>query len=417
MAAIFVLPAKTAGQWGPVASYVSTAGWAAAAEREMGRSWIVSPDGIIDDAEAHHRATINHRPDGGDRRRFRHVPDVAKTLAKDGRDLLQARRFSVAADGPWAGHHIDFVWQRHDLFQTAGLDLADELDCPSVLFVPATIVWEAQRWGTRRPGWGRPLERLGERPALQRATVVACGSDLVAREAMRIGTPSDRIVITPTGVDMARFEVDARDGDDIRTELGLTGRFVVGWAGSFRPFHALNLAIEAVEDLPDVSLLLVGDGPERSTIEALAAERGVHAVFTGTLDHQDLVRHLSAMDVGVVLARQTDGFHYSPLKLAEYLAAGLATVAPDVPTISSRLHHEEDVLLTPPADPVALRAAIVRLQNDPDLRTRLGQQGRRAAAADLTWDRQVRHVLEATRTRRHREPLEPSAPSNNKAVP
>lgn len=397
MAAIFVLPAKTAGHWGPVASYLSTAGWATAAEHELGESWIVSPEGIIDEREARRRATANYRTDGGKHRRYRHVPDVAKTMAKDVRDLAKARGFAIDPAGPWARRTIDFVWQRHDLFQTAGLDLADELGCPSVLFVPATVVWEAKRWGTDRPGWGGVLERLGERPALRRATVVACGSEVVARQAVRIGTPSERIVITPTGVDVDRFTVDEAAGAEVRAQLGLTDRFVVGWVGSFRPFHALQSAVEAVEGLEGVSMLFVGDGPERSTIEAMTAERGIHAVFTGTVDQADLVRHLAAMDVGLVLARRTDGFHYSPLKLAEYLAAGLATIAPDVPSVSTHLRHDQDLLLTPPLDTAALRAAIERLQHDPALKERLGRQGRRTAETELSWDRQVRRVLRATR--------------------
>lgn len=397
MAAVFVLPTLTAGQHGPVAAYLSTAGWAAAAGELLDGAWIVSPDGTIDPAEARRRATTRSgRPAGPPGApRHPHVPAVVKTFVKDVRRFRQARRFAVAPDGPWTGRRVDFVWQRHELFHTAGLDLADALGVPSVLFAPATTVWEAERWGTRRPGWGSLLERIGERPALARADVVACGSPEVAEQAQRLGVAPERLVITPTGVDLELFDDVARQRVAQRQALGVTDRFVVGWVGSFRPFHAIGRAIDAVAGLPDATLLLVGDGPERASVEAQARARGVAAVFTGTVGHDRLPAHLAAMDVGLVLAPTGAGFHYSPLKLAEYLAAGLAVVAPDVQTVASRMTHGVDGLLVEPADPAALRTALARLHDDPELRARLGRAGQEAAHARWSWAEQVRTVLGA----------------------
>jgi glycosyltransferase involved in cell wall biosynthesis len=328
------------------------------------------------------------------------VPAPAKTLAKDVLRYRRAGAFHVDPAGPWAadGTHLDFVWQRHELFQTAGLDLARALGRPSVLFAPATAVWEAERWGTHRPGWGGLVERLGERPALTTADVVACGAPEVAEQALRLGTDPERVVITPTGVDLDLFDPPAdaaarRDAE--RERLGLADRFVVGGGGSFRPFHSLDRAVAAVAGRPDVALLLVGDGPERPAVEARARELGVHLVCTGTVDHADLPRHLSAMDVGLVLGPADGAFHYSPLKLAEYLAAGLPVVAPAVGTITSRLADGVDALLVDPADPAALGAAVLALQREPELRERLGRAGRATAEAHWSWDEQVRRVVAA----------------------
>ena len=159
----------------------------------------------------------------------------------------------------------------------------------------------------------------------------------------------------------------AGEGRAVRTRLGLGDvgdAFVLGWVGSFRPFHALHRLVEVAAGLEGVTLLLVGDGPERPAVEARARELGVRAVFTGTVPHLDLPRYLAAMDAAAVIAPDHGEFHYSPLKLAEYLAAGLPVVAPDVETVSSRLVHEEHALLVLPADRSALRAAIVRLRDD-----------------------------------------------------
>lgn len=408
--AIFVLPNVPTRTSPPQADYLSTAGWAAAAARVLGTSWIVTPFGILDPAEARRKAapavarpetTAPDRstPDVGTLAR-RYTPAIIKTLAKDLRDHRRAARFDIDPHGPWAGDAVDFVWQRHELFQTAGLDLARKIGVPSVLFVPSTKVWEADQWGTRRPGWGPLTERAGEQPALQRADVVACGSAEVAEQAVRLGTPQDRILITPTGVDLDLFDVQGTGRDGQRQALGLEGRFVIGWVGSFRPFHAVGRLIDAAPAVADVSLLLVGDGPEREHLEALAARRGVHAVFTGSLPHGDLPRHLAAMDVGVVLANAGAGFHYSPLKLAEYLAAGLPVVAPGVAQVARRLTDGTNALLVAPDRPEELRTALERLRSDDALRAEIGRRGRQVAEEQWSWDLQVRRVLDAVGARR-----------------
>lgn len=320
------------------------------------------------------------------------IPDVAVTALKDVRQYLRGSSFRIGADGPWSGHSVDFVWQRHELFHTAGIDLAERLAVPSVVFAPATPVWEARRWGVNRPGWGSLVERFGEHPTLRRASLVACGSDEVAEQVVRMGTSPDAVLITPTGVD--RDQVVGDEGLAVRTSLGLGDGFVLGWMGSFRPFHAVHRLVEAVAGMPGVTLLLVGDGPERPAVEARADELGVKAVFTGTVTHDDLAAHLAAMDAAAVVAPDDGSFHYSPLKLAEYLAVGLAVVAPDVPTVSSRLESGVHALLVEPTDQGALRGAIQSLRDDADLRTELGKAARAEVEANWAWDNQVHRVAD-----------------------
>ena len=377
-----------------MAALLSTAGWAAAAERVLGRSWVVTPGGVLTAAEARRGGSDPVLRSPGRPSMRRRLPTVAKTATKDALNWRLSRRFDIDPDGPWAGADVTLVWQRHDLFQTAGLNLARRLKAPSVLFVPAAKVWEAERWGTSRPGWGRWLERRAERPSLLRADLVACGSQTVAEQVVRIGVPHERVLVTPTGVDLDLFG-EAPDSGPLRRRLGLEGRFVVGWVGSFRRFHALEQAVEATSTVPGATLLLVGDGPERARIQGGARNLGVPATFTGTVPHHELPAYLAAMDVAVILATREVPFHYSPLKLAEYLAAGLPVVAPATGQLAERLTDGVDAILVPPHDVAATAAALRRLQADPEERARLGKAARAAAEAEWSWDDQVRRVVEA----------------------
>jgi glycosyltransferase involved in cell wall biosynthesis len=100
------------------------------------------------------------------------------------------------------------------------------------------------------------------------------------------------------------------------------------------------------------------------------------------------------MDAGVLLGAPGQPFHYSPLKLAEYVAAGMPVIAPDFPAISSRLTDGEDALLVEPYDVGALADAFRALAADEELGSRL-RAGARATAAAWSWDEQVRRVYDA----------------------
>jgi glycosyltransferase involved in cell wall biosynthesis len=358
----------------------------------LGNAWIVTPAGLVDPDEARRRASHPRLSTVATPAWRRRLPTPAKIAAKDIRQWRRARRFEVDPAGPWSEHEIRFVWQRHDLFQMAGLRLARDLDVPSVVFVPATLIWESSQWEVRRPGWATWLERFGESPALRGADVVACGSDVVAEQVHRLGVRDERILITPTGVDLSLFAPQPGPSA-MRKELGLQEKFVVGWVGSFRRFHALEQAVDAVARIENAVLLMVGDGPERARIRRLARDRGVTAKFTGTVPHAELPEYLAAMDVALVLASPGQVFHYSPLKLAEYLAAGLPVVAPRVAQLADRLTDDVDAVLVPPGDAQALAASLQQLHDDIALRERLAKSARVAAEARWSWDHEVRRIL------------------------
>ncbi len=216
-----------------------------------------------------------------------------------------------------------------------------------------------------------------------------------------MGVAEKRIVITSTGIDPDLF-AEVVDRGATRARLGLGDQFVVGWIGSFRKFHALEQAVEAVARLDHATLLLVGDGPERPKIEARARERGVALVCTGTVAHDEIPAHLAAMDVALVLSAADAPFHYSPLKLAEYLAAGLPVIAPRAGDLPQQLRDGVDAVLVAPGDSTELASVLVRLQRDPAERLGLAAAARSAAADRFSWDQSVEQVLEAARARRCR---------------
>jgi glycosyltransferase involved in cell wall biosynthesis len=394
--ALFVMP-RGGREWANAAAlWVTVAGWAEAARRRFGAAWVVTPDAVVaPDAVLDHTRPVPSIATA----RFPFVPTVVQTAAKDARRARRASAFRDAGErDEWRDALLAFVWQHHDLFHRAGAPVATRHRVPLVSYVHAPQVWEARRWGVHRPGWGRWVERYGEQPQLRESDVVACVSDEVADELVRLGVGRNQILVSPMAVDAERFTPSV-SGAETRRALGLIDTFVVGWVGSFRGFHGLDSLVEAFGVLharvPRTRLLLGGTGAELANVRDHAARLGIEdaVVLPGAIAHLDMPELVAAMDVAVVSARPGSGFHYSPLKLREYMASGVPTVAPRLGEVPRTVRDGEDALLYPAGDAEALAAQLLRVYDDEALRSSLATRGRELVIATATWDVRLEELL------------------------
>ncbi len=147
---------------------------------------------------------------------------------------------------------------------------------------------------------------------------------------------------------------------------------------------------------PATHVIIVG-GSEDELAPIRAAARGLSNVrFTGQLPPVDAWQYLVAADVGVVpyLPAGRDTVPYqSPLKIFEYMAAGCAIVASDLPHLHELLVDGRNATLVPPGDPDALAAAITALAKDPQRMRELAATGRREIQG-RTWERRAKLILE-----------------------
>jgi glycosyltransferase involved in cell wall biosynthesis len=398
--AVIVMPRRRAEGGSAAGLWTLAAGWAKAAERRFGSAWVVTLDGVASPDDVLGFADPGRGPTTRRAPKPRVLPMVLRTAAKDVvRAWAGHAARHVTAPTEWLDHKLAFVWQHHDLFQSPGEAIARRHRCPLVSFVDAPLVWEARRWGVARPGWGRLVERYVEQPQLRASDVVACVSDEVAREVARLGVGREQIIVSPNAVDAERF-APAGNNPAVREPHGLGDAFVVGWVGTFRRFQGLDTIIGAFGVLqqadPRARLLLVGDGAERAHVERVVDEAGVRGVvFAGAVGARAVPDLLGAMDVAVVSAREGEGFHYSPLKLREYLACGRAVVAPRLGEIPVFVDDGVHALLYEPGDAHDLAAKLRRLRDDPELRLRLGAAGRQLVVATATWDVRLAELLDS----------------------
>ena len=220
------------------------------------------------------------------------------------------------------------------------------------------------------------------------------------------GVERRRILQIEWGADTTRFRPDAvgvphwrRDPDTI----------VAVFAGAFRAWHGAVQLVEAVRLLHargrrEYRAVLMGEGPERPAVERAA--KGVEGVtFTGPVAHADMPAALAAADIGVApfdAARHPPlslAFYWSPLKVFEYMASGLAVVTPALPRLASLVEHGVEGVLYRPSTSAALAEALERLA-DPATRAAMGQSARARAVAEYSWEAHCRRLDEAIRALR-----------------
>ncbi|PAM94769.1 hypothetical protein B4N84_10920, partial [Flavobacterium sp. IR1] len=95
---------------------------------------------------------------------------------------------------------VSLVWEQHDLFPGKGYEMAKKYNAPFAIYVHAPQVWESQKWGVKRPIWGKILERM-EAKSLQRADHIACVSQQVADKLEEMGIPKEKILVSPMAMD------------------------------------------------------------------------------------------------------------------------------------------------------------------------------------------------------------------------
>jgi glycosyltransferase involved in cell wall biosynthesis len=292
----------------------------------------------------------------------------------------------VAAAAAEQGADVIFETQVH--FSNSGARAARITGLPLVLddCSPSS---EEVMLGSGLPGLAH---RLLKRPARTAAVVVAV-SQALRQRLIEEGISPEKICVVPNGVDLAAYEDIDRPA--ARARLGLSDRFVIGFVGSFQPWHRVELLVEAFAHLAydrRVHLLLVGNGPGRESALTAARRLGVRHRVTviGAVQPSEVPELICSLDVGV-LPGSNDYGH--PMKVLEYAAAGLARVAPDLAPVREIIQPGVTGLLFPPGDVSALASALTRLMTDDNLRQRLGERARSHVSVGASWKDRARALV------------------------
>ncbi|MFK7964987.1 MAG: TIGR04063 family PEP-CTERM/XrtA system glycosyltransferase [Burkholderiaceae bacterium] len=259
--------------------------------------------------------------------------------------------------------------------------------------------WEdaAATRGTSRHGGPRyQASRLLETLAFRQAdaiTTICAGlkNDITAR-----GIDPSKVTLIPNGVDPDLFPVDSAPDQRLVDELNLRGATVLGYAGSFSPYEGLELLLEAVgrvlPQCPALKVLLIGAGGNEHELRAMTKQLNLqdHVIFTGRVEHAQIQRYYSVVDVFVYPRMSTRLTNMvTPLKPLEAMAAGRLVLASDVGGHQELIEHQKTGILFKANDAGSLADEIVKLVTDRAAWPMLRHTGRQFVETERTWTRGV----------------------------
>jgi glycosyltransferase involved in cell wall biosynthesis len=244
-------------------------------------------------------------------------------------------------------------------------------------------------------GVGLPgLARLVLQRQAKAAARIVVSSRAIRRLLVGEGIPEEKLHVVPNGIDTAAF--GRSNHGESRRELGIDDSCVVGFVGSFQPWHRVDRLVQACEKLSSkhrVRLLLVGDGPGLPPALALAERLGLSdsVISLGSVPPSRVPAIVAAFDIGALPGTNDYG---NPMKLLEYAAGGVATVAPDVEPVREALGSGISALLFPPEDLVGLTQMLGMLAGDAPLRRSMGKRAQKEVATSCSWTIRARDMLD-----------------------
>lgn len=316
--------------------------------------------------------------------------ELARTQASEVHGLLLNGPLLEHLERLHAARPVDVVYERHSLWSLAGLQFARRHGLPFLLEVNAPLA--AQQEEYRSLANAAPARGL-EQMLLRNADRVLVPSRTLGDYVAAQGCRRRALRVVPCGVPrefLSRSRVDDRKD----------GEFVVGFLGSLKPWHGLDILMLAFRELlqrwDGYRLVVVGDGPMRARLEQFRDSMPITRAaveIVGAVPYHEVPGHLARMDVGIAPYPPLPMFYFSPLKIFEYAAAGLPIVASGCGQIAEVLTHRSNALLHPPGSVRKIVKHVELLRTQPNLGSRLGRRARQVVAKRYTWDRLAARLL------------------------
>lgn len=291
---------------------------------------------------------------------------------------------------------FDILYERYGLMGYGGLLAARMLGIPLVYEVNGDVVEEYRRYDIKlsRSQWAviRGLTRIMFAKVSHTVTV-----DRALKERIERSWHGDasKITIIQNGADFELFAA-RRNTEELRQRFGVSAGCIIVFVGGFFPWSGLDVLVRAFSTvrsrIPDASMILIGDGPEREKVASMLNGLGLESTvcLTGLLPKRQVADYVSIADVAV--APYVDWRESTGLKVFEYMAAGKAVVMSAKNHRHPILTDENNALLVEPGDVEELSTALHRIMTDPALRVRLGTEAQELARFSYTWDHTVQQI-------------------------
>ncbi|MCC7087169.1 MAG: glycosyltransferase family 4 protein [Pirellulales bacterium] len=297
---------------------------------------------------------------------------------------------------------IGIFWKLLNLCRQHRVGIWHAHDYKSNLFGLMLKPFWSMKLVTTVHGWGASGRRTSSYYQLDRHLLryyerVICVSEDLVKECLEYKVPSDRCILVHNAIDTGEFKVQ-RDKRIAKQQAGIDpNRFMIGAVGRLAPEKAFDLLIHSIDQLlkegQNVGLIIVGEGAERSQLEALI----------GQLDRGDRVKLLGFQRDVIPVYRMMDAFALSSLReglpnvVLEALATGVPVVASRIAGVPRLIQDGCTGLLIDPGNTEQLTTALRQMILDPGLCDRLAVAGRKVVEARFSFEfrmEKIRNIYE-----------------------
>lgn len=288
---------------------------------------------------------------------------------------------------------ISFIYERFAFFSWTGMLLAKRLKAPLFLEVNYTTHTPLVR---KRTNILMPLARYIENEVLNSADAIFVVSSFLKKQLIELGVSEKKIHLTVNAVDKDIFGVNY-NSVEIKDKYCLRDTIVIGYVGGFYHWHELDLLLKAVKTVEreknNLSLLLIGEGPDKSKLKDLYKKMGMHSklIMPGEVEHKELPKYLNAMDICIL----PDTNNYcSPVKIFEYMAMGKPVIAPELDNIRDIIVDKINGILFKPKDYVELGNALELLLENKELYRKISVAAKEEIFKYHLWSNNAENILE-----------------------
>lgn len=287
---------------------------------------------------------------------------------------------------------VDFIYERYSLYMIAIVWLANRLRTPIILEVNDSAMVERVR-----PLFFLKIARAFERWAFQHADGLVFVSSLFRDRIQQAHGKIAPAIVTPNAANIDKFSFSTDQRQTTRKKLGLEDKVVCGYLGAFVPWHAIDKFVYEIAPLlssrPDLAFVLIGDGATFPEVQRFVKERKLEKQIhlTGRVAHDEVPGLLSAMDLAIL---PSAGDYTSPVKLFEFMACGIAPIAPDFAPIREVVREGETAWTFCAGDMRQAVEMVLAKSQDPAELGRVGRAARAYISAERQWRNNVVQLVD-----------------------
>ncbi|GGW87023.1 glycosyltransferase family 4 protein [Alteromonas halophila] len=293
-------------------------------------------------------------------------------------------------------HSSTMIYERYSLFLFSTVWWARRHNIPVVLEINDSCLVHRVR-----PLFFKGIARRFERWIFQNATglvFISTHFKQTSEDAYGTIAPS---VVSPNGADLDAFQPDTKRRTQLRKELGIDDKLVLGYVGAFVHWHGIDWFVDEIAgqlgDYPNVVLLLVGDGVCFEPIKEAVARNNIQSqvLLPGRVPHEQIATYIDAMDYGILPDSNDYG---SPMKLFEFMAMAKGMVVPDFSPVAEVVEDNKTSWLFPANDREQCIKTTLELTQRPDVLKTVGENARRYIETQRQWRHNAEQLMSLVTT-------------------